>query len=109
MAGIFFAGYYRHRVAGQDAPTPIATAQAAPASCADPQTLALGAFNMEDFNDLKYWSTPANGMNGQSWLIGNMRHDPGLQAHVPYDGVGGPDACEIALIKAWVDAGTPNN
>lgn len=72
------------------------------------KTSALGALNMEDFNDLKYWSTPANGMNGQSWLVGNMRHDPGFKP-MPYDGVGGPDACDIALIKAWVDAGAPNN
>ncbi len=73
------------------------------------QTLALGALNMEEFNDLKYWSTPANGLNGQSWLIGNMRNDPGGFKRMPFDGVGGPSTCDIALIKAWVDAGAPNN
>ncbi|QKG57644.1 hypothetical protein GKZ68_14025 [Hymenobacter sp. BRD128] len=74
------------------------------------QTLALGTFNMENFNEVKYWSTPANGHNGQSWMIGNMLGDTnnGFKP-MPYDGVHGPDACQIALIKAWVDAGAPNN
>lgn len=72
------------------------------------QNLALGALNMENFSEVKYWSTPANGQNGQSWMIGNLLHQPGFKP-MPYDGVGGPDACQIALIKAWVDAGAPNN
>ncbi|MDO7885193.1 hypothetical protein [Hymenobacter cheonanensis] len=72
------------------------------------QTLALGVFNMENFNEVKYWSTPANGQNGQSWMMGNMLSQPGFKP-MPYDGVHGPSACEIALIKAWIDAGALNN
>jgi hypothetical protein len=72
------------------------------------QTLALGTFNMENFNEVKYWATPANGQNGQSWMIGNMLSQPGFKS-MPNDGLNGPDACEIALIKAWIDAGALNN
>ncbi len=28
---------------------------------------------------------------------------------MPFDGKDGPDACQIAIIKAWVNAGAPNN
>lgn len=72
------------------------------------KSLALSALNMEDFNDLKSWSTPANGINGESYLIGNVSHSPGFKP-MPYDGVGNLDACQIAVLKAWVNAGTPNN
>ena len=72
------------------------------------RTRAQGTLNMENFSSLQYWATPANGLKGQSWLIGSMRHEPGFNA-MPYDGREGPDACEIALIKAWVDAGMLNN
>jgi hypothetical protein len=64
-------------------------------------------FNMEDFTQVKYYATPANGINNVSYLVGNIRHDPGFVA-MPYNG-GKLAECDIALIKAWVDAGAPSN
>jgi hypothetical protein len=65
-----------------------------------------GALNMESFAALKTWTQPTGG--GPSYLVGSMRQLPGYNA-MPYDGKDGPDACQIATIKAWVDAGAPNN
>lgn len=72
------------------------------------QSKANFALNMEDFSQVAQWSNPATGLNGVSYMVGNIRHDPGFIA-MPYDGVGNLDACQIAIIKAWVDAGAPNN
>lgn len=66
-----------------------------------------GTFNMEDSTKVKYYANPANGQNGTSYLVGNIRHDPGFVA-MPYDG-GKLSDCDIATIKAWVDAGAPSN
>lgn len=66
-----------------------------------------GTFNMEDSTKVKYYANPANGLNGTSYLVGNIRHDPGFVA-MPYDG-GKLSDCDIATIKAWVDAGAPSN
>lgn len=66
-----------------------------------------GNFDMADFTQVKYWATPANGKNGVSWLVGNIRHDSGFNA-MPQVG-DKLSECDIALIKAWADAGAPNN
>lgn len=71
------------------------------------QALSSKTFNMEDFTQVKYYATPANGINNVSYLVGNIRHDPGFVA-MPYAG-GKISDCDIALIKAWVDAGAPSN
>jgi hypothetical protein len=65
-----------------------------------------GALNMESFSELKSWTQPFGG--GPSYIVGSIRQLPGYN-QMPYDGKEGPDACEIATIKAWVDAGAPNN
>lgn len=65
-----------------------------------------GALNMESFAALKTWAQPIGG--GESYIVGAIRHLPGYNA-MPYDGQAGPDACETAIIKAWVTAGAPNN
>lgn len=71
------------------------------------QALSSKTFNMEDFTQVKYYATPANGLNNVSYLVGNIRHDPGF---VPMPNNGGKlSDCEIATIKAWVDAGAPSN
>lgn len=66
-----------------------------------------GNFNMDDLKQIQYYAQPANGINGVPFLIGNIRHDPGFVA-MPQGG-GKLADCDIALIKAWVDAGAPNN
>lgn len=65
-----------------------------------------GALNMESFAALKTWTQPIGG--GPSYIVGSIRQLPGYNS-MPYDGKDGPDACQIAVIKAWVDAGAPNN
>lgn len=71
------------------------------------KTLTSNTFNMEDFTQVKYYANPANGINNVSYLVGNIRHDAGF---VPMPGNGGKISdCEIATIKAWVDAGAPSN
>jgi len=71
------------------------------------QALSSKTFNMEDFTQVKYYATPANGINNVSYLVGNIRHDPGF---VPMPNNGGKlSDCQIATIKAWVDAGAPSN
>jgi hypothetical protein len=71
------------------------------------KSLASGILNMEDFTSFKYYATPANGRDNVSYLVGNIRHDAGFVA-MPNDG-GKLSDCEIATIKAWVDAGALNN
>ncbi len=71
------------------------------------KVLTSNTLNMEDFGSLKYYATPANGRNNVSYLVGNIRHDAGFNP-MPDDG-GKLSDCDIALIKAWVDAGAPNN
>ncbi|MFD1873543.1 hypothetical protein [Hymenobacter bucti] len=71
------------------------------------KVLTSSTLNMEDFGSLKYYATPANGRNNVSYLVGNIRHDEGF-IPMPYDG-GKLSACEIATIKAWVDAGALSN
>ncbi|RZJ89131.1 MAG: hypothetical protein EOO60_10360 [Hymenobacter sp.] len=71
------------------------------------KVLTSNTLNMEDFAALQYYATPANGRNNVSYLVGNIRHDPGFVA-MPYDG-GKLSDCEIATIKAWVDAGALSN
>ncbi|MDJ0363636.1 hypothetical protein QMK33_00610 [Hymenobacter sp. H14-R3] len=66
-----------------------------------------GAMNMESFSSISTWTSPKTGINGVSYMVGCIRHDAGFIA-MPYDG-GKLDACEIATIKAWVDAGAQNN
>lgn len=67
---------------------------------------SAGALNMESFAALKTWTQPTGG--GPSYVVGSIKQLPGYNA-MPYDGKDGPDACQIATIKAWVDAGAPNN
>jgi mono/diheme cytochrome c family protein len=71
------------------------------------KVLTSNTLNMEDFGSLKYYATPSNGRNNVSYLVGNIRHDEGFNP-MPDDG-GKLSDCDIALIKAWVDAGAPNN
>jgi hypothetical protein len=71
------------------------------------QLLSASTLNMEDFTSLKYYAIPANGRDNVSYLVGNIRHDPGFVA-MPIDG-GKLSDCEIATIKAWVDAGALSN
>ena len=61
---------------------------------------------MESFASISQWTTPA--VNGVSYMVGSISHTPGFIT-MPYDGVGNLDACQIATIKAWVNAGAPNN
>jgi len=65
--------------------------------------------NMEDFNQLKYYALPANGLRGVSYMVGSVerRTDLGFLI-MPYDGAA-ISACDIAAIKNWVEAGSPNN
>jgi hypothetical protein len=71
------------------------------------KSLTSNTLNMEDFTQVKFYASPANGLNNVSYMVGNIRHDPGFVA-MPNNGNKLPD-CDIALIKAWVDAGAPNN
>jgi hypothetical protein len=71
------------------------------------KVLSSSTLNMEDFSSLYYYATPANGRNNVSYLVGNIRHDSGF-IPMPYDG-GKLSDCEIATIKAWVDAGALSN
>ena len=79
-------------------------------SCHGAKTYQLstaGTFNMEDFTQVQFYSNPANGRNNVSYMVGNIRHDAGFVA-MPYSG-GKLSDCDIATIKAWVDAGALNN
>lgn len=71
------------------------------------QLSTAGTFNMEDFTQVQFYANPANGRNNVSYLVGNIRHDAGFVA-MPYGG-GKLSDCDIATIKAWVDAGALNN
>lgn len=71
------------------------------------QQSTAGTFNMEDFTQVQFYSNPANGRNNVSYMVGNIRHDAGFVA-MPYSG-GKLSDCEIALIKAWVEAGARSN
>ncbi|HET9505344.1 MAG TPA: hypothetical protein VFO93_17505 [Hymenobacter sp.] len=76
-------------------------------SAKDYQQSTAGTFNMEDFTQVKFYSNPANGRNNVSYMVGNIRHDAGF---VPMPNNGDKlSVCDIATIKAWVDAGAPNN
>lgn len=70
-------------------------------------TASGGIFNMEDFTQVKFYSDPANGRSNVSYMVGNIRHDAGFLP-MPKNGNKLSD-CDIATIKAWVDAGAPNN
>ena len=71
------------------------------------KSLTSNTFNMEDFTQVQFYSNPANGRNNVSYMVGNIRHDAGFVA-MPYGG-GKVSDCDIALIKAWVEAGARNN
>jgi hypothetical protein len=71
------------------------------------QISSSGTLNMEKFSELQAYTMPASGHNGISALLGNIRHDPGF-VNMPSDG-GKLDDCEIAVIKAWIDQGAPQN
>lgn len=62
---------------------------------------------MDDFKQVHYYAQPTNGVNGVAYLVGNIRHDAGFNA-MPQGG-GKLTDCQIAIIKAWVDAGAPSN
>ena len=64
-------------------------------------------FNMESRTEMLYYTNPTNGLNNVSFMVGNLRHDSGFQP-MPKNASKLSD-CDIALIKAWVDAGAPNN
>ena len=64
-----------------------------------------GTLNMEDFKQLSLYAT--TGVKGTSYLIGVTRHDAGF-IPMPYDG-GQLTECQIATLKAWVEAGAANN
>ena len=66
-----------------------------------------GYFNMESFTQMQFYCNPVNGKGGVSPMVGNIRHDAGFN-NMPYDG-GKLSDCDIAIIKAWVDAGALNN
>jgi hypothetical protein len=68
-------------------------------SCHNP-TLLTGGVNLEDFAELKRRA-------GTGQLIGVVSHAPGY-AKMPKDGAKLSD-CDIALLKKWVDAGSPSN
>ena len=65
-----------------------------------------GTLNMESFAALKTWTQKTGG--AESYIVGSIKQLPGYNP-MPYDGKNGLDACEIATIKAWVDAEAPNN
>ena len=65
-----------------------------------------GRLNMESFADLSTWTQKTGGT--ESYIVGSIKQLPGYNP-MPYDGKNGLDACEIATIKAWVDAKAPNN
>ncbi|MVN76802.1 hypothetical protein GO988_10755 [Hymenobacter sp. HMF4947] len=75
-------------------------------ACHNPISLQ-GNFNMDDFSQVHYYALPTNGINGVPYMVGNIRHDPGFPA-MPQVGAKLND-CQIAVIKAWVDAGALNN
>lgn len=77
-------------------------------ACHNPKDYAAltgGTLNMDDFSQVHYYSTTGHG--GVSFMVGNIRHDAGFVA-MPYSG-GKLDDCQIATIKAWVDAGALQN
>jgi hypothetical protein len=76
-------------------------------NAANYQIMTKNTFNMEAFAKVQYYASPANGINGTSFLIGNIRHDSGF-VPMPYDG-GKLNDCQIATIKAWADAGALDN
>ena len=63
-------------------------------------TLVTGGVNLEDFAELKRRA-------GTGQLLGVVSHAPGF-AQMPKDGAK-LSACDIALLKQWVDAGALNN
>lgn len=71
------------------------------------QVSSSGTLNMEKFSDLKAYTEVASGRGDVSALLGNIRHDPGFNA-MPQGG-GKLSECEIAVIKAWIDEGAPQN
>ncbi|QIL76314.1 MULTISPECIES: c-type cytochrome [Hymenobacter] len=62
--------------------------------------ILTGGVNLEDFAEIKRRAD-----TGQ--LVGVVSHAPGY-AQMPKDGAKLSD-CDIALLKAWVTAGAPNN
>ncbi|TFZ68522.1 hypothetical protein E4631_00155 [Hymenobacter sp. UV11] len=66
-----------------------------------------GAMNMESFASVSTWTSSSTGRGGVSYMVGCIRQDGGFIA-MPFDG-GKLSPCDIALIKAWVDAGAKND
>lgn len=71
------------------------------------QASSSGTLNMEKFSELQAYTQSGSGHDGIPTLLGNIRHDPGF-VPMPYDG-GKLADCEIAIIKAWIDQGAPQN
>ncbi|MGI4833950.1 MAG: hypothetical protein ACRYFK_10860 [Janthinobacterium lividum] len=79
-------------------------------ACHNPQTASSYAnFNMDDFSQVQHYSITSPNYGGltSSYLLGNIRHEAGYVA-MPAGG-GKLSECDIAIIEAWVKAGTPNN
>jgi mono/diheme cytochrome c family protein len=66
-----------------------------------------GTLNMEKFSELKAYTQVASGHGDVSALLGNIRQEPGFNP-MPQGG-GKLDDCKIAIIKAWIDQGAPQN
>ena len=64
-------------------------------------------FDMDNFAQVQYYSTAKPSNQNYSYLDGNIRHEPGY-VRMPAGGAKLSD-CQIALIEAWIAAGTPNN
>lgn len=62
--------------------------------------ILTGGVNLEDFAEVKRRADSKQ-------LFGVVNHEPGY-AKMPKDGAKLSE-CNIALLKAWVDAGAPNN
>lgn len=64
-----------------------------------------GNFDMDEFSQVYLYAT--TGLGGTSYIVGNIRHDAGF-VPMPYSG-GKLTDCQIATIKAWVEAGALKN
>lgn len=79
-------------------------------ACHNPQTASSYAnFNMDDFSQVQHYATTAPGYGGltTSYLLGNIKHEPGYVA-MPVGGKQLSD-CDIAIIEAWIKAGALKN
>lgn len=64
-------------------------------------------FYMSDFKAVQYWATTKKGSTGLAWMVGNVEHAPGFIG-MPYQR-GMLSECDVAIIKAWCEAGAPQN